>query len=90
LALLTHPKCGKTFPHNSRAGHCGGCCETFIGMGAFEKHRIGEHGTDRRCAELVEEENRFWQDKDGYWHFGPKLTEEEKKKLWPSKAEEEA
>ena len=29
---------------------CGGCGECFNSMPAFDKHRTGAHGVDRRCA----------------------------------------
>lgn len=82
---LTHPACGKTFPNGSRAGHCSGCCETFIGLTAFEKHRIGDHNVDRRCDTLTDGENGYWLDESGYWHHGPKLTDEQKAKMWGDK-----
>ena len=28
---------------------CSGCKEYFNSTGAFEKHRTGQHGVDRRC-----------------------------------------
>lgn len=74
----THPKCGKSYPGGSSAGHCSGCCETFIGLAAFEAHRRGEHGVDRRC----EITDKHWTDDRGYWHVGAKLTEEQKEKMW--------
>jgi len=76
-----HPKCGKSYPGTKTAGHCSGCCETFIGLGAFEKHRIGEHGKDRRC-EITKD---HWTDDRSYWHIGAKLTNEQKAELWPTK-----
>ena len=78
----THPKCGKQFPNGNRAGHCAACCETFIGLTAFEAHRVGEHGTDRRC----ELQPKHWQDENGYWHHGDKLTEEQKAQMWRGEA----
>lgn len=86
---LLHPKCGKRFPSGSRAGHCAACCETFIGTAAFEAHRVGEHGTpERRCltpeTETASDGTKpFWQDDRGYWHFGERLTDEQKAKMWP-------
>jgi hypothetical protein len=76
---LTCKDCKKPFPHSERAGHCTACHETFIGLAAFDAHRVGEHGTpDRRC-ELKPEESTgekgqtaygHWQDERGYWHHG--------------------
>ena len=97
---LTHPKCGKQFPNGNRAGHCAACCETFIGLAAFEAHRVGEHGTGRRCemkpyvshrraapGGLVITTFGHWQDDNGYWHYGEKLTAEQKAELWPTSDE---
>ena len=75
-----HPKCGKRFPGGNQAGHCAACCETFIGLGAFEAHRVGTHTPDTRRCELQPD---HWQDERGYWHHGQRLTEEQKAKLWP-------
>jgi hypothetical protein len=80
MANPVHPKCGKSFPGGSSAGHCSGCCETFIGLAAFEAHRRGEHGVDRHC-ELTD---KHWTDERGYYHYGPKMTEEQKAKMFGS------
>lgn len=74
----THPKCGKSYPGGSTAGHCSACCETFIGLTAFEQHRRGAHGVDRH-SELT---GAHWQDDRGYWHYGAKLTDEQKAEMW--------
>ena len=96
MALIPHPKCGKTFPASATAGHCAVCCETFIGLTAFDMHRVGlPGGPDRRCElqpyESVSKRGTpvygHWKDADGYWHFGKKITEEEKARLWPAKEE---
>lgn len=93
MPLLTHPSCGKTYPSNNTAGHCAACHETFIGLSAFDAHRIGEHGNNRRCEiqpyeTPTETGTRYghWQDKRGYWHHGRKLTAAEKDKLWNKEA----
>lgn len=91
--LITHPACGKQFPNGPRAGHCAACCATFVGLGAFEAHRVGEHGVDRRCQlqpyEGTTEEGKpkfgHWQDDKGYWHYGERLTKEQREKLWGNK-----
>ena len=47
---------------------CRGCMEYFNSTAAFDKHRKGQHGTDRRC--LPEQEMRgIGMDKNaaGYW-----------------------
>jgi hypothetical protein len=78
VALVLDPKCGKRFPGTTRFGHCPVCHETYYGDASIEKHRVGAHGVDRRC-ELQE---LHWQDARGYWHFGEKLTEDQKKEIW--------
>ena len=85
MADARHGKCGKTFPNSSRVGHCGGCHETFVGLGAFDQHRIGQ-GKERRCLDLFDGIAEFWQDDRGFWHFGAKLTEEQKETMWGAKA----
>lgn len=47
---ITHGKCGKTWTGLSRA-HCPSCCETFSRDSAADKHRVGQFGVDRRCAD---------------------------------------
>ena len=91
-----HPKCGKTFPGGSQAGHCGSCCETFIGLVAFEAHRVGSHSENtRHCQmqpyETTSDEGKtiygHWQDDRGYWHHGKRLTKDEKEAIWGTKEE---
>lgn len=64
--MTTHPKCGKSWG-GKRQEHCAGCCETFSGTTAGDKHRIGEHGVDRRCASPAE--RGLVQDERGIWHL---------------------
>ena len=51
---------------NSRLAGCPSCRRIFGGDQAFDAHRIGRHGVDRRCAEspsaigLVLSEQGFW------------------------------
>lgn len=94
-----HPVCSKTFPSGSSAGHCARCCETFIGAAAFDMHRVGlPGGPDRRCElQPYESVNKrgtvvygHWQDPEGFWHYGKKMTAEEKAARWPAKEEVEA
>lgn len=91
----THPKCGKTFPGGTQAGHCATCCETFIGAVAFDAHRIGQQGIDRRCEIRPYDTQRtengnisygHWQDDRGYWHYGKKLTDDEKTAIFGRKS----
>lgn len=90
MAQATHPTCGKTFPGGDGSGHCSGCCETFIGLAAFDAHRVGAHGVDRRCEvqpyEATGEDGKtrygHWQDGRGYWHYGKRLTKEERAEIF--------
>lgn len=95
MATATHPKCGKSFPGSNTAGHCAACCETFMGLAAFEMHRVGEHGTpDRRCelqpAETIGDDGKtrygHWRDDRGFWHFGRRLTDAEKEARFGKRA----
>lgn len=69
MSKPTHPKCGKSYPGGPTAGHCSGCCETFIGLNAFESHRRGEHGVDRHC----EITDKHWTDDRGSLPYRPQL-----------------
>ena len=72
---LTTPKCpdcGQSFPGGDGYGHCSVCCETFRGLTAFDAHRVGEHGVDRRC----EIREQHWRDERGHWHYGERDTRE--------------
>lgn len=87
--MLTHPKCGKQFPHGSRTGHCSGCCETFIGLEAFDAHQTPD-GDRVRCeirpyetpADNGGTRYGHWADERGYWHHGRQLTSAEKDRIW--------
>lgn len=87
---VTHPKCGKSFPNNNTHGHCGNCCETFSGLSSYDAHRHWS-GNERYCKILpydmgtTENGNPVyghWQDDNGYWKYGKKLTEAEKRKIF--------
>ena len=91
MAQATHPKCGKTFPGGDGSGHCSGCCETFIGLAAFDAHRTGSHADHERRCELQPYETTtdhgktiygHWQDDRGYWHHGKRLTKDERAEIW--------
>lgn len=49
--MTVHPTCGSTWTSPS-AQHCAGCCVTFVGTAAGDRHRVGgfhsRHG--RRCV----------------------------------------
>lgn len=68
----THAKCGKTWT-GRRAEHCGACCETFVGSGAGDRHRVGDYaistGPNRRRCLDVEEMRAIGLDQDerGLW-----------------------
>ena len=47
---IRHPACGDWWTGLSRS-HCPSCHRTFSTDSAADKHRIGKHGTDRRCAD---------------------------------------
>ena len=90
MQTLTHPKCQKRFPNGSRSGHCSGCCETFIGLVSFDAHRVGDHGTNRRCEiqpyETTGDDGKVryghWVDDKGYIHHGKRLTTAERREIW--------
>ena len=47
---------------------CQGCKEYFNSTGAFDKHRTGKHGVDRRCRTPEEMlEKGFSLNAAGYW-----------------------
>ena len=55
---------------------CRACDTYFRGESNFDKHRIGEFGVDRRCADPADVELTYRPDK-GYWG-GPPMTDEER------------
>lgn len=62
-----HPKCGQRFPSNNRAGHCGKCCRTFIGLQAFDEHLVitDSHPIHLDPAEATNTKGRpkpYWRD----------------------------
>ena len=47
---------------------CGGCREYFNSNSAFELHRTGEHGVDRRCMTVDEMKGRGMDvNAAGFW-----------------------
>mgnify|MGYP007086377473 CR=1 FL=1 len=81
-------KCGKTIKDS--AYHCNGCHDSFIGLTAFDAHRIYEskESEKRICFMDIASDpyeagsKQFWADAEGYWHLGKKMTDEEKKAIW--------
>jgi hypothetical protein len=52
---------------------CGGCKEYFNSNTAFEAHRTGSFGDDRRCRTPEEMQARNYRlNKDGYWAGEPR------------------
>lgn len=65
--------CGATFAGN-HVGHCSGgpyrqdypdgtysgCCQNFASSAAFDKHRTGPHGGNRRCFTVEELTAKGW------------------------------
>jgi hypothetical protein len=52
---------------------CGGCKEYFNSNSAFEAHRTGTFGVDRRCRTPEEMQARSYRlNKDGYWAGEPR------------------
>lgn len=53
-----------------RAGtrsECANCEQVFNGVEAFDAHRVGSHGPDRRCLAGEEMSRSYSQDARGYW-----------------------
>ncbi len=47
---------------------CAGCGELFNSTHAFDKHRTGAHGVDRRCMSAEEMQERgMFKGSDGFW-----------------------
>jgi hypothetical protein len=47
---------------------CAGCSEVFNSTAAFDKHRIGAFGVDRRCATVQQmREKGMVKNAAGYW-----------------------
>ena len=57
---------------------CRACDTYFRGESNFDKHRIGEFGVNRRCADPADVKLTYRPDK-GYW-AGPLMTDEQKRK----------
>ncbi|NBX51269.1 hypothetical protein EBT25_15430 [bacterium] len=53
---------------------CTVCKQYFNSIGAFDKHRTGKHGEDRRCLTPEEMENKgMILRPDGFW-IGEKMS----------------
>lgn len=63
---------------------CTVCGEVFSRERAFDRHRVGEHGVNRRCLTLGEMRARGWKrNKAGVWIMDP-LKGAGKSRLRPS------
>lgn len=80
-----HPKCGKKFSGAQSVGHCAVCCETFVGVTTFDAHLSRDEAGKytHLNPETADANKQWWADERGYWHKGPRLTEEQKAKLFP-------
>jgi hypothetical protein len=56
--------------------HCSACGEYFNSNHAFEKHRVGDFGVDRRCATVAEMEGKGMVKNSGGWWVGKKSDAE--------------
>lgn len=73
-----HGQCGKTWlQKGNKSGHCSGCHVTFYGSTTFDRHR--RNGT---CLDPNTLDGPWWTDDDGQWHYGERLTDEQKKEMW--------
>lgn len=72
MSLTTHGVCGRTWHQAGNwTSHCGGCHETFASLSLFDRHRVGDHGADRRClnpAEMTDSGAPLAQDEHGTWY----------------------
>lgn len=52
---------------------CTGCGEYFNRVSTFDRHRVGEHGVDRRCLTVEEMEAKTWRKNEaGFWLSEPR------------------
>ena len=59
-----------------RRNQCQGCKEYFNSNGAFDMHRTGKHGVDRRCRTPLEmTEKGMFVNNDGFWITEPSTRE---------------
>lgn len=84
MSTFVHAKCGKTIKNRgNRTGHCGNCCETYYGETAWNKHYTTDESMERIiCRSPVPVEGKWWLDEYDHWHFGRRMTEDEKKEIW--------
>jgi hypothetical protein len=64
-----------------RTNQCPTCHLFFFSLTAFDKHRTGDHGRNRRCRTPDEMlEKGMCLNKDGYW-VSEKMTEEKRERF---------
>ena len=67
----------------NRTGHCANCHETYIGEAAWNNHYHMNFDTGEMfCRSPVLVEGKWWLDDEGYWHYGKRLTAEDKERIW--------
>lgn len=79
---VLHPKCGNRFPAGDRTGHCASCCESFYGLAAFDQHQSAADGRVS-CSLPSTDGGKWWLDDSDRWHYGEKMSEEDKARIWP-------
>jgi hypothetical protein len=59
---------------------CSECRRIFKGIRAFDVHRVGQHGLDRKCASLTAQEpnNYGLMLSGGFWCIDPTFEKENK------------
>lgn len=76
-----HVACGQRVKNS--AYHCGACHRSFIGLTAFDGHRAGMNCDMLFAADPYQSKPvEFWEDDEGYWHRGQKMTDEQKQQIW--------
>lgn len=84
---LYHPKCGQYYADSPRTGHCSGCCRTFSGETAFDKHQRLDPDGRTICLDpaTITVGRPWWVDETGRWHYGERPTAADREKLnWKS------
>lgn len=75
---MSCPDCHAPLLNGQRFGHCAACHRTFMGLGAFDKHRRGpwearvciDPAMDTATTLTGKPLARWWQDGNGRWHEG--------------------
>lgn len=78
---ILHPKCGERFPDSNLTGHCASCCQSFFGLGAFDKHLSRDEAGNYIHLTPNDGVENWWQDEKQRWHHGPRISEEQKQQL---------